>query len=143
MKLDEVLLRAHHYLYHLGANIPTNQLRPLTFFTDSKRAALSFVQVATYDKPKLHIVINNIMHPAHEEDVFAAAKEVGAYPNPNGAGAYYYIFTGFDNKKEATAIANNLRKKGFDGVVIKDVAADQRTKITSYVPLNRPTAVTK
>lgn len=142
MKLDEVL-RPNHYLYHLGANIPTNQLRPLTFFTNSKRGAMSFAQVASYDEPKLHIVINNITHPAREADVFAAAKDVGAYPNPNGAGAYYYIFTGFDNKKEATAIANNLRKKGFDGVVLKDVAADQRTNITSYVPFNRPKAVTK
>lgn len=135
MKLSDVF--EQQYLYHLGANIPTRQLNPLTFFTNDKRGAESFAQVASYDTPKLHRIINNITKPAREADVLAAAYELGVFEK--GTQTVDYLTTHYWGK-DAIRIAQSLRKKGFDGAVLKDVAANQQTRIISYIPFNRLTA---
>ncbi len=136
MKLKEVSVQ--RTLYHLGANIPTSSLYPLTFFTDGEGSAQSYAEYASYDNPKLHKVINNIINPAHERDVAAAAKEVGAYKE--GTEIVDYLTMNYFGK-DAIKIANYLQTKGFDGAILKDLAANQRTPIMAYIPFKRPTPV--
>lgn len=132
MKILE-LLTEQEVLYHLGAPVPTSSLRPLTFFTDRESAA-TFADTASYTNPKIHLVVNNIERPATERDVVQAAKQAGCY-EPHVQPVDYVTQAYYGPK--ALEIANILKNAGFDGIILPDVAADNKTKITSYIPFER------
>ena len=129
MKLFEIITE-QQLLYHIGADVPTSSLRKLTFFTDDT-SARTFADTASYVKPKMHVVVNNISNPATDQDVVGAARQLGCY-DPHTQPMDYVTYAYYGNR--ALQIGELLKKSGFDGIVLNDVAADGKTRIKSYIP---------
>ena len=119
--------------YHGGANIPTNQLRPLTFFAEDPNIAKGYLEKGTQAGiGKLHQANLNINMPAVDQDVIEAAKRLGIY-NPHENAQQYLTPEVYGDK--AYEMMKELRRIGFDGAYLDDMSMEGKP-FKSWVPFS-------
>ena len=117
--------------YHGGADVGTDKLSPLTFFTTDKAVAQSYQKASQGDSGgKVNAVNLKLSNPAKDADIVAAAKETGLYEehvNP------HQFLTESMYGDDAIKVMNELKAQGFDGAVMTDMPVDGGDLIESYV----------
>ncbi|OED40240.1 hypothetical protein ACH42_17145 [Endozoicomonas sp. (ex Bugula neritina AB1)] len=103
--------------YHAGADIDTEKLNPLTFFTTDKKAAQSY-HANKKGSTKLHQTELDIKKPADSETVINTAKKMGYTPDDVGMGDWDDI-AGFEFLSphlfgDTSLLLKELKKKGYD-----------------------------
>lgn len=117
--------------YHGGADVQSNKLRALSYFTTDKAGAESYLhdRRVSNDDPnygRLHAVHLSIKNPATAEDVKAAGKKVGVTARDFGmmagdedyADGWEYISPHLHDKVDA--VVSELKKRGFDGAYFEN-----------------------
>lgn len=121
--------------YHGGANVETEKLSPLSFFTDSKAVAKDYLDGGTQaGKGKIHTATLDIKKPAFDADVEAAAKKVGIWNEYENAHQY---LTESVYGPEAAKVAAILKDQGFDGAYLTDMPMSGGAPIKSVIPFSK------
>lgn len=116
-------------VFHGGANVKT--LRPNTFFTPNKKAAIQYADERGDDSVVTSAYLS-IKNPANEDIIERVAAELGL---PDEDDAWAHISHKYLDKRHLKVISK-LKEMGYDGAHFITDYAFGVTEIESWVPFN-------
>lgn len=111
-------------LYHGGADVQTDQLNPLTFFTTNPEFAQEYIDGNGVVGGRVHAAYLSIKNPARDDDIQSAGRAVGltaadfGYANEEDVIGFEYLSPHLHNK--TSLVVAELKRRGFDGAQMTD-----------------------